>query len=620
MPLVHARRFRVALWIALLALLLPLGITIGELVAGGTPAWIRLAALLVIAGTLVAALSQQRGFEARVRRQQAADEAVRASEAKFSGILAIAADAIISVDASQKIVHFNHGAEEIFGYRADEVIGQPLDLLLPPRTRAAHEGHMIRFAAGPQVARRMGERREIFGLRRNGQEFPAEASISKLEIPTGMLFTVVLRDVTEHKRAEEDEHFLAAASAELGKSLDLDEALRVAADSPVPRLADACLIDVMVGDDTYRRAASTRQRIDLSPALNALAAVPLTIDSPSPIIDVIRRGRAEVVSSIDDSWLEANEELALIPEWRRLGARALLIVPLSAGAQKLGSLTLIGVNDRSFGSEQQLLAEKYAALAAGALANAKLYGIAQRANRARDEVLGVVSHDLRNPISAIAMCVRALEGLGPADEAARREMLVTIRESTEWINRLIQDLLDVAIIESGKLSLQFREQEAAPLALQARHMFEVEAAGHDIQLDAKFATNLPLVFVDGARIVQALGNLLRNAIKFTPNGGRIAIAVEAGGRGGGGVGGGRVEFSVKDSGPGIPLENQARLFDRYWQSSNGARARGAGLGLSIAKGIVEAHGGEIWVRSIPGDGSTFTFAIPTAASPVRGER
>jgi signal transduction histidine kinase len=77
---------------------------------------------------------------------------------------------------------------------------------------------------------------------------------------------------------------------------------------------------------------------------------------------------------------------------------------------------------------------------------------------------------------------------------------------------------------------------------------------------------------------------------------------------------------VKDSGPGIPLENQARLFDRYWQSSNGARARGTGLGLSIAKGIVEAHGGEIWVRSIPGDGSTFTFAIPAAASPVRGER
>jgi len=303
----------------------------------------------------------------------------------------------------------------------------------------------------------------------------------------------------------------------------------------------------------------------------------------------------------------------LIPEWRRLrvgeGARALLIVPLAAGPQTIGALTLIGVDGRSFSAERQGLAEKYAAVAAGALANARLYGIAQRANRARDEVLGVVSHDLRNPISAIAMCARALEENAPRDEAARKELLLTIRESTEWINRLIQDLLDVAVIESGKLSLQLREQEPAPLALQARHMFEVEAAGHQIQLDARIATNLPLVTADGARIVQTLGNLLRNAIKFTPNGGRIAIGVEARG--------GRVEFSLKDSGPGIPVENQARLFDRYWQSSDGARARGTGLGLSIAKGIVDAHGGEIWVRSAPGQGSIFTFAIPAAPSPSR---
>jgi len=357
--------------------------------------------------------------------------------------------------------------------------------------------------------------------------------------------------------------------------------------------------------------ASTRHRSDLSPALSALVASPLTTDSPSPIIDVIRRGRAELVPAVDDGWLEANEELRLIPEWQRLGARTLLIVPLTSASQTLGALTLIGVNDRSFGEDERTLADKYATIAAGALANATLYAIAQRANRARDEVLSVVSHDLRNPISAIAMCARALQDAAPADEAARKELLVTIRESTEWINRLIQDLLDVAVIESGKLSLQLREQDPAPLALQARHMFEVEAIGHDIQLDAKIATNLPLLSADGARIVQAMGNLLRNAIKFTPNGGRITIDVDARA--------GRVEFSVSDSGPGIPLENQPRLFDRYWQSSNGARARGTGLGLSIAKGIVDAHGGEIWVRSTPGEGSTFTFAIPAASAHTRGE-
>jgi signal transduction histidine kinase len=294
-----------------------------------------------------------------------------------------------------------------------------------------------------------------------------------------------------------------------------------------------------------------------------------------------------------------------------LGARALAIVPLTSGAQTLGALTLIGVDGRTFDEERQALAEKYAAVASGALANATLYGVAQRANRARDEVLSVVSHDLRNPISAIAMCARALDEAPPSDEAARKELLVTIRESTQWINRLIQDLLDVAVIESGKLSLQVREQEPAPLVLQARHMFEVEAADHDIRLDARIATNLPLLSADGARIVQALGNLLRNAIKFTPNGGNITVGVDARDA--------RVQFWVSDSGPGIPVENQARLFDRYWQSSNGARVRGTGLGLSITKGIVDAHGGEIWVRSTPGEGSTFTFAIPAATPPARGD-
>src|SRR5689334_18602551 len=140
MPLAHARRFRVALWIALLVLLIPVSVTFAELAAGGVQPWLRLVSLVVVGATLVAALSRQRSLEARVRSQQAADEAVRASEAKFSGILAIAADAIISVDASQRIVHFNHGAEEIFGYHADEAIGRHLATLLPPRTRAVHEG------------------------------------------------------------------------------------------------------------------------------------------------------------------------------------------------------------------------------------------------------------------------------------------------------------------------------------------------------------------------------------------------------------------------------------------------------------------------------------------------
>ena len=606
MPLAHSRRIRTALWVALVALLIPTSITLTELGMGGARPWLRLTSLAIIASTFGLLLSRQREFEARVRDQERVSEALRASEAKFSGILAIAADAIISVDRDHKIVHFNRGAEEIFGYKADDAIGKHLDMLLPPRVRTVHEEHMRGFAQGPEAARRMGERRQIFGLRKGGVEFPAEASISKLDTPNGPLFTVVLRDVTDRKRAEEDERFLATASADLGRSLDFDTELRTVADLPVPRLADACLVDVLVPGDDFHRVASTRQREDLTAALVRIEARPLSDDSPSPIVDVIRRARTEHVEQVDDEWLEANEDPAVIPQWRALGAHSLLVVPLTVGETTFGAITFIAVDPiRRFSADRRALAEKYAAAAATAVENARLYGVAQRATRARDEVLGIVSHDLRNPISAISMCARALEQTPPDDGAKRTGLLVTIRESTTWMNRLIQDLLDVANIERGTLSLEMQPLDPAQILLQARHMFEVEAVNHGIVLEVSAQTNLPRIAADGARVVQVLGNLLRNAIKFTPNGGRVLLAAERRD--------GTVVFSVSDTGQGIPLASHSRVFDRYWQASAGARSGGSGLGLSIAKGIVEAHGGTIWLASAPGQGSTFSFALPVAA-------
>lgn len=543
--------------------------------------------------------------EGKLRARQQVEDALRASEAKFSGILGIAADAIITVDGEHRIVHFNRGAEEIFGYSATEAIGRHLNVLIPARYRAGHEAHMQRFAQAPETSRRMGERREIFGLRSDGTEFPAEASISKLVERDGILFTVVLRDITDRVRGAEDERFLAAAGATLAQSLDFNEAAKAIADLPVPRLADACVVDIIGPNDTLRRIASTRQRETLTPALQGLAAHPLDWDSPSPIVDAIRRRRREVATSIDAEWLEANEEPALVEHWRALGAHALMALPLGHGEDVFGALTLILTEpDRAFTSDQRSLADKFATVASTTLENARLYGLAQSANRARDEMLGIVSHDLRNPISAIGMCARVLEDNAPTNSSEQAALLGTIRESAAWANRLIQDLLDVASIERGQLSLKTRPEDPAQVVLQALHMFEVEAEQHEIALTARVPTNLPLVQADSGRIVQVLGNLLRNAIKFTPRGGAITVGADPSDK--------RVTFSVHDTGTGISADQQARVFDRYWHSSDGARTRGTGLGLSIAKGIVDAHGGRIWVDSVPGEGSTFAFTVPVA--------
>jgi PAS domain S-box-containing protein len=561
-------------------------------------------------------VAQQVFVRSRLRAQAKTEADLRASEAKFSGILAIAADAIITVDQSQRIVHFNNGAEEMFGYKASDAIGRHLSILLPPRFRAVHDAHIESFARSSVTARRMGERREIFGLRSDGTEFPAEASISKLVAPDGLLFTVVLRDTTVPKRVEENERFLSGASGELSNTLAVDATERAIVDLPIPRLADAALLDLVEpqgpsGGD-LKRVASTRQRAELTFGVQALAAHRLSPDSPSPIVDVIRRGRSEHVEVIDDEWLESSADPEAAPHWRAIGVKSILMLPLVAGDTR-GALTLIRAGDaRPFDQDQRALGEKFARVAATALQNAHLYEAARHANRARDDVLGVVSHDLRNPLSAISMCARVLEESPPGDDADRRELLATIRESTEWMNRLIDDLLDVSNIERGRLSLEVRPEEPSQIALQALHMFEVEAKANAIALEARLPTNMPLVAADRTRVVQVLSNLLRNAIKFTPRDGRIEICAEPRDRG--------VVFAVTDTGPGISAEKQARVFDRYWQSSAGARQRGAGLGLSIAKGIVEAHGGRIWVRSIPGQGSEFAFTIPQAeARSVRRE-
>src|SRR5688572_312603 len=169
-------------------------------------------------------------------------------DARLSAIVSIAADAIIAIDASQLITLFNNGAEKIFGYSAAEVIGQPLQILLPEAVRRPHAEHIRQFAESPTSARRMGERSTISGRRKSGEIFPAEASISKAKVDGEWMFTVILRDVTEHKRTEAALQFLAEAGKDLNRSLDFDETVEGAAHAAVPVLADCCVIDILNED------------------------------------------------------------------------------------------------------------------------------------------------------------------------------------------------------------------------------------------------------------------------------------------------------------------------------------------------------------------------------------
>ena len=235
--------------------------------------------------------------------------------------------------------------------------------------------------------------------------------------------------------------------------------------------------------------------------------------------------------------------------------------------------------------------------------NARLYDAARSATRARDDMLGVVSHDLRNPIHTVHMSASFLLDVLPEERTMERTQAAIIRRAADRANRLIQDLLDITHIESGRLSLDPQRLAAASVAREAVEQAEMVAAERGIELVYGEMDESAEVVADRDRLLQALGNLVGNALKFTPPGGRVTVAARRDG--------GRVRISVSDTGSGIPAAQVPRLFDRYWQA-NRADRRGVGLGLSIVKGIAEAHGAEVHVDTAEGVGTTFTLDFPAA--------
>ncbi len=532
-----------------------------------------------------------------VTDRKRAEDAEFRSQATLSGVISIAADAIISIDESQRIIIFNEGAEKIFGYRAAEVVGELLDLLLPERFQRSHLGHIRHFASSPEKARQMGQRSEVFGRRKSGEEFPAEAAISKLRIDGRMMFTVVLRDVTDRKRAELRQQLLMDASDVLASSIDYQETLRTVAKLAVSALAGCCVVDI-VDQETAR----VRR---LTVVVTANAPVELDehwLDRSRPHITktALERGEETLISELQEGYLEGivqGDDLHRLV--RDTNPRSLIVVPLIVQSRVLGAIALLSGPSGRYGPDELHLAEELARRAALAIDNAIHYTRAQSAIRTREEILAIVSHDLRNLLSQTLLGASFL-----AETTSDESTLATIgivRRSAERMNRLVGDLLDFANVSAGRLAIAPRPARAMALVREALALLAPAAADSSLELRAEVRDDELEVVCDPGRILQVLSNLIGNAIKFSPPGSGIAVRVESKP--------GELWFSVADSGRGIAEDEQRHVFDRYWRA-NGASTPGSGLGLSISKGIVEAHGGRIWVESEVGTGSTFFFALP----------
>jgi signal transduction histidine kinase len=248
------------------------------------------------------------------------------------------------------------------------------------------------------------------------------------------------------------------------------------------------------------------------------------------------------------------------------------------------------------------LAEDLGRRVALALDNAHLYEVAQEAIQTREQVIGVVAHDLRNPVNTILMAAELLARPG-ADPERRKEHTERLARAVRRMTRLIDDLMDVQRLDSGPLPIERELLPARDIIIEAVESERPLAAKAGVVIAVELPQDLPDILGDRHRLLQVFDNLVGNAIKFTPRGGQIVVRAVSRGD--------AVQFSIADNGVGVSEENMPHLFDRFWQAKTTDR-RGAGLGLPIAKGIVEAHGGYIWVDSKLGVGTTVCFTIPVA--------
>jgi signal transduction histidine kinase len=438
-------------------------------------------------------------------------------------------------------------------------------------------------------------------------------------------------DRTEHRRRADDSEgpdadarvssrealrFLTRAGRVLSRSLDPDETLRRLVRLAVPRVACFAMIDIVRADGPLERVAYGHIDSEKEPLLVREGPFRPGDVGLAPIQEVLESGRSILIEKVERDWTGSDEVLERI---HALAGRSILIVPLVVRGETVGTLTFGSTRtDRHYHQADLSLARELGRSAGLALDNARLYRQAEQAIASRDDVLAVVSHDLRNPVSRVRMAAEMLLETGRVQESGRGTLGMVIRAADE-MNRLIGDLLDVARIEAGTLSIEpgsvtiddlmERLEESHEAAARQRKLTWSVARPVVAAADAADAPHVagatpdePItIHADEGRVLQALGNLVANAMKFTPAGGEVRVEAAAEGD--------VVRIAVRDTGPGMDPGQLAHIFDRFWQGHSGDR-RGAGLGLAITRGIAEAHGGRVWIESEVGEGTTAWLELP----------
>ena len=496
-----------------------------------------------------------------------------ASGALLSRLLAIADDAVIVADDRQRIVLFNEGAERCFGWRQADVLGQPVDMLLPPGTAERHAAHMREFAASPRAARRMGERRDLNGRRHDGTLFDAEASISHVEIDGRTYFTAILRDVSEERRAERalvdsEARFRGlAAAAPVGIwQADVDGGCRYV-NERWSQIAGMSLAEA--AGQGWLRAVHPADRARVSQAwADALGG-------GAAFMQRFRFLRPDG----SESWVIGNAVASQGADGRRNG--------------HIGTVTDVTESHHQSQALERAKSE------------------AEAAARAKSLFLANMSHEIRTPLNAVIGMTTLLLDTPMSED--QRDFARTIRASGENLLEIINDILDFSKADVGKLEIEQRPFDLRRCIEESLDLVTPRALEKGLNLAYLIEEGTPEALVgDPVRVRQVLVNLLSNAVKFTHQG-EVFVnvdseTIDAETQ--------RLHFAVKDTGIGIAADQLPLLFQSFTQvdPSTTRKYGGTGLGLAISQRLAELMGGSVSVDSEPGRGSVFKISVPMRVS------
>ena len=535
--------------------------------------------------------------------RKAADLSAR----RLSAVIEWSDDAIVTKDLNSIITSWNRAAERMFGYTAEEVIGRSVRTIIPPELQSEEDTVLARIKAG-QVTEHYETRRR----RKDGVDLIVSLTVSPIVDEQGQIVgaSKIARDVTERSalraRAEEQAAVtkrLSEVGAMVAKSLDQGTIVQRVTDIGTELTGAA--FGAFFYDQVDERSGDTSMLYTLAGApKEAFAAFPHPRATPIFAPTFAGEGVMRLDDVTKDPRFGQNPPMHGLPEGHP-PVKSYLAVPVkSVSGDVLGGLFFGHPEAGVFTAQHEQLAVGVSAWASVALENARLYREARDADRLKDEFLAVLSHELRTPLNAIVGYARLLRGgVLVGDKAATG--LETLERNATSLTRIVEDVLDVSRIVAGKIRLDVQAVELGLLVHNAVATVKPASDAKEQRIQTIVDPRVGPVSGDPDRLQQVIWNVLSNAVKFTPKGGRVQVRVEAVNS--------HVEIVVSDSGAGIGPDFLPFVFDRFRQADAGTNRRtgGLGLGLSIVRHVVEMHGGSVHVASDGlNQGTTFRLKLP----------